>query len=99
MGEVVQEQGRGWSSGEPLRCRHEVEIPSEEMQCLALRLADARDWAGRGRPALGYAVLMQGLIHAERSLLAGEPWAPALIQNWRTAIDLYCSEHDTQREE
>jgi hypothetical protein len=77
----------------------EAEIPSEEMQCLALRLADAREWAGRGRPALGYAVLMQGLMHAERSLLAGEAWAPRLIGNWRLAIDRYCSEFDPQREE
>jgi hypothetical protein len=69
------------------------------MRCLALRLADAREWAGRGRPSLGYAVLMQGLMHAERSLLAGESWAPTLIRNWRSAIDQFCSEHDPQRED
>lgn len=95
----MQGQNRNGAAGEPGRRHHEAEIPAEEIQCLALRLADARDWAGRGRPALGYAVLMQGLMHAERSLLAGEPWAPALITSWRTAIDQFCTEHDPQREE
>lgn len=94
----MQEQSRGWIGDSVFR-RQEPEIPTEEVQCLALRLADARDWAGRGRPALGYAVLMQGLMHAERSLLAGEPWAPDLIASWRSAIDQYCTEHDPQRED
>lgn len=95
----MREQNRGTASGEGARRCYETEIPAEEMHCLALRLADAREWAGRGRPALGYAVLMQGLMHAERSLLSGESWAPTLIQNWRSAIDQFCSEHDPQRED
>lgn len=95
----MQEQWGRRTAGEPERRHQEIEIPAGEMQSLALRLADARDWAGRGRPALGYAALMQGLMHAERSLLAGEPWAPALISHWRTAIDRFCAEYDPQREE
>jgi hypothetical protein len=95
----VQEQWGERIAGEPNGCGSESEIPAAEYQRLALRLADARDWAERGRPALGYAVLMQGLMHAERSLLAGEPWAPVLISSWRTAIDRFCTEYDPQREE
>jgi len=69
------------------------EIPQTEIQRLALTLADAREWAERGKSTSGYAVLLRGLTHAERSLLEHRSWAPALLQCWRQAINGYCRQH------
>ena len=67
-----------------------VPIPRGELQTLSLILADAAEKADAGKPALGYAMLIRGLEHAETAALAGEPWANDLMQRWREAIDHYC---------
>jgi hypothetical protein len=81
-------------------CRERsAQIPENEISDLALRLADARDWAAQGKPRLGYAVLLRGFIHAERCVLEGEPWADALVLCWRDAIGDYCERYDPQQDE
>src|SRR4051812_38689591 len=75
----------------PLSCDDlQSQIPQNEFQHLALSLADARDWAERGNTTLGYTALLRGLLHAERHVLSGCPWAPALVKCWRQVIDGYC---------
>jgi hypothetical protein len=76
-----------------------AEIPEHEFQQLMLRLADAQDWAMQRKVALGYAVLLRGLIQAEGKLLEEQPWARALIRCWREIIDKYCAEYDHQCDE
>jgi hypothetical protein len=74
-------------------------IPESEIRQLALRLADARDWAARGKPGLGYALLLRGLIDAEQSVIDGQRWASSLVRCWRDAIDDFCERSDLQHDE
>lgn len=74
-------------------------IPEVEIQNLALVLADARDWAQRGKPALGYAMLLRGFIQAERHVLDERPWGRQLVAQWREAIDRFTRVYDPQRED
>ncbi|MFN3651437.1 MAG: hypothetical protein ACK47B_17820 [Armatimonadota bacterium] len=74
-------------------------IPDEEIRILAMRVADAREWVARDKVALGYAVLLRGLIHAEQRLIDGEPWAPSLVACWREVIDDFCARYDPQTDD
>ncbi len=76
-----------------------VPIPRGELQTLALILADAAEKADAGKPALGYAMLIRGLEHAESAALAGEPWACALMERWRETIDQYCRHYVSEEAE
>lgn len=69
-------------------------IPEEELRDLALVVADARDYAARGRMSLGYALLLRGLMRAERCLQDERPWAMPLLLLWREIIDRFCDEYD-----
>jgi hypothetical protein len=71
-----------------------AEIPENEMRELMLVMADARDYASRGRRSLGYALLLRALVHAERSLHQSHAWAPSLLNLTREMIDQYCEEND-----
>jgi hypothetical protein len=75
------------------RPRH-ADVPEDEMRELRLVFADAREYAWRGRRSLGYALLLRALVHAERSLQQGQPWAPTLLNRTRELIDQYCEEND-----
>ena len=81
------------------RSLEQNQIPGEELRRLALRLADARDYAERGKVGLGYTLLLRGFLHAEQCLLAGHPWAGELVRCWRDTIDHYCERYDSQHEE
>jgi len=74
-------------------------VPPDEVRELMLVMADARDYAARGRRSLGYALLLRSLVHAERCLQSGYPWAGALLDLTRDLIDQYCEENDVAAEE
>jgi hypothetical protein len=74
------------------------DIPEEELQLLTMRVADAHQLAEDGKLRLGYALLLRGIFHAEQAVVAGTPWAGALMQCWREAIDDYCTRFDPDLE-
>ncbi len=70
-------------------------IPDAERHFLLLTLADARQRAEEGQTFWGYALLIRGLIRAEKALLEEHVWAGELMRYWRSAIRDYCARHDT----
>ncbi len=71
-----------------------MEIPAEELQSITLALSDALDSAADGRQTQGYALLVRGLLRAERLCHDGAPWTIDLLRRWREAIDRYCDHID-----
>ena len=74
--------------------------PESELRLLLLALGDARHRAEEGKVCLGYALLLRGMLRAERAVIQGEVWAGELMRYWREALDDYCERYgDTERGE
>jgi hypothetical protein len=80
------------------RTRPVAAVAAEELESVTLALSDALAYAQAGKHALGYALLIRGLLRAERLLTEGNPWAPQLLRAWRAAIDRYSERAGDQEE-
>lgn len=62
-----------------------MQPPEIEIDLLLIAVDKALDLALARRPEDGYQELVYGRERVEAALAAGEPWAPEMLQRWRTA--------------
>ena len=66
-----------------------TDIPDEERRTVELTLSAAMEHAAAGKESAGYTLLIQEMARVEKLVAGGEPWAGALLEKWRDAIDRF----------
>ncbi|MDQ2731575.1 MAG: hypothetical protein M3Y56_07945 [Armatimonadota bacterium] len=68
-------------------------IPQLEVSLLLNTVDQALDMVLSRRPIDGAKELHYGLRRMDAALEDSEPWAPEMIERWRTALTNYCFQH------